>query len=255
MNKTDAMNALKAAGSESALKTSTRHGITGPAFGVRYADLYKLVRQIGTDHALALQLWKTGNHDAMILATMIADPVAMKAGELDAWVKTVNNQLMLDAVAALVNRTTHALRCAHRWIDAKAEWTAACGWHVIAGGCCGRPGEPAGAIAQQDASAFETYLQRIEDEIHTSPNRVRHSMNGALIGISQYSPDLCTKALAVAQRIGTVEVDHGDTACKTPDAAAYIRKMAARQSKKKTTKKTAAGAKKKTTRKKAASSR
>jgi hypothetical protein len=30
--------------------------------------------------------------------------------------------------------------------------------------------------------------------------------------------------MAAAKRIGTVDVDHGDTACKTPDAAATIDK-------------------------------
>jgi hypothetical protein len=31
-------------------------------------------------------------------------------------------------------------------------------------------------------------------------------------------------ATAAAKRIGKVDVDHGDTACKTPDAASYIEK-------------------------------
>ena len=37
--------------------------------------------------------------------------------------------------------------------------------------------------------------------------------------------------IAAAQRIGKVEVDHGDTDCKTPDAVSYIKKSLARKSK------------------------
>jgi len=45
---------------------------------------------------------------------------------------------------------------------------------------------------------------------------------------------LCSKVvaeLAAAKRIGKVEVDHGETSCKTPDASTYIRKAVARRSK------------------------
>lgn len=33
----------------------------------------------------------------------------------------------------------------------------------------------------------------------------------------------------MAARIGKVEVDHGETGCKTPDAAVYIRKTLERR--------------------------
>lgn len=65
-------------------------------------------------------------------------------------------------------------------------------------------------------------LAEIESDIHGSPNRVRHAMNQALICIGVRNNALRKKALAVAKRIGKVEVDHGETGCKTPDAASYI---------------------------------
>jgi hypothetical protein len=39
------------------------------------------------------------------------------------------------------------------------------------------------------------------------------------------------EAIAAARRIGKVEVDHGDTDCKTPDAVEYILKVEARRKK------------------------
>ena len=48
--------------------------------------------------------------------------------------------------------------------------------------------------------------------------------NSTLIAIGFRSHTLEKKALAVAKKIGVVEMDHGETNCKTPDAAAYILK-------------------------------
>ena len=57
-------------------------------------------------------------------------------------------------------------------------------------------------------------------------------MNNALISIGVRNPALEKKAVAAAKRIGTVEVDHGVTGCKTPAAAAYIKKTVAHNKKK-----------------------
>jgi len=53
-------------------------------------------------------------------------------------------------------------------------------------------------------------------------------MNSALISIGIRNDKLQKKALAAAARIGKLEIDYGDTECKTPDAAPYILKAAAR---------------------------
>ncbi|MBI3856045.1 MAG: DNA alkylation repair protein, partial [Planctomycetes bacterium] len=72
-------------------------------------------------------------------------------------------------------------------------------------------------------------LVTIEKEIHGSANFARHAMNGALIGIGICKPSLRRKAIEAAKRIGRVEVDHGETSCKTPDAVATIGKASQRK--------------------------
>lgn len=69
---------------------------------------------------------------------------------------------------------------------------------------------------------FDPYLELIANGIHRRKNRVRYEMNGALIAIGLRNEKLEKKAIAVAKKIGKVEVDHGETGCKTPDAAEYI---------------------------------
>jgi hypothetical protein len=87
-------------------------------------------------------------------------------------------------------------------------------------------------LARADArfsdESLAKHLEVIERDIHTAKNRVRHSMNSALISIGVRNEKLQKKALAAAARIGKVEVDHGDTDCKTADAAQYILKTSAR---------------------------
>ena len=224
MNKTEVMKKLKAAGNESARKTYARHGVTGDAFGVHYADLYKLQQQIGSDQKLAEQLWATGNHDARILATLILEPAKMKAPTLDEWVKTVTSQVVLDAVAVTAGKSPAAIACMKKWMESEEEWIAATGWHVLT------------VIASQTESMpekdFAGYIDHIEKNIHSSPNRVRHSMNQAVISIGVRNENLQERALTAAKAIGKVKVDHGDTSCKTPNAAAYIKKTLEHRKKK-----------------------
>ncbi|MFQ5843739.1 MAG: hypothetical protein ACE5JG_02000 [Planctomycetota bacterium] len=103
----------------------------------------------------------------------------------------------------------------------KGEWKSAAGGNVVA------------ALAAPDRGAPDAWLSARLDEIrqaiHRAPNRTRHCMNHALIAIGGYRPALRDRAIAVAEAIGKVEVDHGETSCKTPAAVPYIRKMAQRR--------------------------
>lgn len=56
-------------------------------------------------------------------------------------------------------------------------------------------------------------------------------MNHALIAIGSRNDVLAKKALEVAERIGKVEINHGETSCKTLDAAMYIKKARGRKKK------------------------
>ena len=78
---------------------------------------------------------------------------------------------------------------------------------------------------------FDERLRTIEARIAGAANRVRHCMNGALIAIGGRNEALRESAIAAAERIGPVVVDHGKTSCKTPEAVPYIDRIWARRSK------------------------
>jgi len=216
MTTTGTLKELESMGTAQNRKTYGRHGVAGEMYGVSYANLGKLKKKIKVNHELALELWATGNHDARVLATMIADPEQMKASTLDAWVRDLDNYVITDAFAGLASRTSHAEKRMEKWAGSKKEWTGRAGWQLVA----------QMAMRSQDLPDryFEKHLKTIEKEIHGRKNRVRDAMNGALIAIGMRSAGLEKKAMTAAGRAGKVEVDHGETGCKTPDAVAYIKK-------------------------------
>ena len=50
-------------------------------------------------------------------------------------------------------------------------------------------------------------------------------MNAFVIAVGSYVKPLTKKAKQIAKKIGQVEVDMGDTACKVPLATEYIAKV------------------------------
>lgn len=105
MSLDEVMAALQAAGTAQNVKIYRRHGATGPLFGVSFAVMGKLARQLGRDHGLATALWETGNGDAMHLATMIADPAAMTDAEADRWLLGVRDYGAAGALSGVVGRS------------------------------------------------------------------------------------------------------------------------------------------------------
>jgi 3-methyladenine DNA glycosylase AlkD len=233
MTPTEVMRAIEAKGKPATATVYRRHGITEPTVGLSYADIGALVKRLGTDHRLALDLWKTGMHDARIVATKIADPTRLTPAALRAWLNACANYVITDAVAAVAADAPGSLASALEWIDDPGEWVSSAGWTTLS------------LLAMRGAledTVGERLVTRIERGIHDAPNRTRHAMNGALIAIGGAMPGLRVQALAAARGIGRVAVDHGETGCKTPDASAMIGKMVARRAAAKATAKAPARA-------------
>jgi 3-methyladenine DNA glycosylase AlkD len=221
MELSEVLAALEEVGTEQNRKIYRRHGVQNPMYGVSVAELKKLHKQIKRDHELAQALWATGNHDARQLAAMVADPAQATDAEAEAWVRDLGNYVVTDSLSGYVAQTALARAKMEQWTRSDDEWIGTAGWNLLT------------HLAMYDRdlpdSFFEPYLQVIERDIHSRKNRVRYAMNNALIAIGIRGGTLTDKATAVAQRIGLVEVDHGETSCKTPDAASYIAKALARR--------------------------
>ncbi len=210
---------LEALGTAQNRKVYGRHGVGKPMFGVSYANLRKLAKRLAPDHQLALDLWSSGNHDARVLATMVDEPSRVSAQILRGWLADVDSYVLADALASLVGRTSLSDDLAAEWTaDLQNEWAGTTGWSLVAA-------QALDTKSSLPESYFAERLSYIEKYIARAANRVRHSMNGSLIAIGCRSPEMRQAAEQAAARIGKVEVDHGQTSCKTPEAIPYLAKV------------------------------
>ena len=212
----EVMDTLRSKGKPNTATVYARHGVTEECLGVSYADLGALARRLKVNHALALGLWETGVHDARVLAGKIADPARMTRAEIEGWLADTHNYVINDAVSGLAGRMPEAAEMAREWIASENEWKGAAGWTMIAQLATG------GHLEEDEARGL---VETIRAGIHEAKNRTRYSMNSALIAIGGSMPALREPAMEAARAIGKVEVDHGETGCKTPDAAGYIKRM------------------------------
>jgi 3-methyladenine DNA glycosylase AlkD len=203
-------------------KVLMRHGAREPFWGVRIGDMKKIVRKIKTDHKLALELYETGNTDAMYLAGLIADEHEVTKDQLRVWVKQAYWYMLSEGtVASLTAESPYGWDLGIEWIDGSDEMTRTAGWATLGGVISYLPND------SLEIGKISELLDRVERDIHNSENRVRYSMNNFVICAGAYIGQLTEKAHSVASSIGTVTVDMGDTSCKVPYAPDYIRKSIA----------------------------
>lgn len=212
----EVMQQLEEYGTEQNRKTYKNHGAKEPLFGVSFANLKLLKKKIKKDHDLAISLWETKNMDAMTLATMILDPKKVTTELLNKWVQEVDYYCLMDVLMTAICTSPIAIERMEEWTKSDDEWIGRAGWSLLANIAIKNK-------TLQDDS-FSPYLEEIKENIHNEKNRKREAMNSALIAIGIRNEDLEQTAIEIAREIGKVQVDHGATSCKTPDAESYIKK-------------------------------
>lgn len=213
------MAELESFGSEQIKKILLKHGVKEPLFGVKVEDLKKIQNKIKKDYAIANELYLTGNADAMYLAGLIADDMKMTKDDLNRWVKlATSNNISEYTVPWVAAGSRYGFELAMEWIDSKEEHIAASGWSTLSGLVALKPDN------ELDLNVLKKLLARIEKSIHAATNRVRYTMNNFVISLGTYVAALTNDAMATAIKVGDVSVDMNGTACKVPEAAAYIKK-------------------------------
>ena len=216
------MAELKSKGKESFKKTYVRHGIPADrTFGVSNADLKVIAKSIKGRQDLALELYATGNMDAMYLAGIIADGAKMTPEQLQAWAETTYGMSLIaeHTVPWAVVDHPDAWSLATKWMQSDDEAIESVGWSTLSGLVTITPDE------KLPLKEIESILAHIVANIDTAKNRVKAKMNGFVISVGSYVSPLSQKAKDVATNLGAVKVDVGDTACKIPLALEYIAKV------------------------------
>jgi 3-methyladenine DNA glycosylase AlkD len=173
-----------------------RYGIVTKAkvFGTAVATLRAMAKRIGSDHALAEELWATGIHDARMLATMVDDPAQVTPAQMDRWVKDCDNWGIVDtACFHYWDRTPHAFDKIEKWSKAKDEFVKRAAFALLAS-CA--------LHAQGTDAQFLHGLELIERQASDPRNFVKKAVNWSLRAIgSKKSPKLRTAARALARHL------------------------------------------------------
>ncbi len=210
------MQELEALGSESIRKVLRKHGARDPFFGVRIGDMKPIVKRIKVNYQLALDLYDTGNYDAMYLAGLIADDARMTRKDLTKWAKNAQSGHCGSTVPWVAAGSPSGIAMACEWIESNEEKLAAIGWSTWCSLLALKPNE------ELDMRVLKKMLEHVQKSIHQEPDKVRYAMNMFVISLAIYVSPLRDAAIAAAKKIGKVAVDMGDTSCQVPYAPDYI---------------------------------
>jgi 3-methyladenine DNA glycosylase AlkD len=189
---------LKAA-SPANLDGMARYGITvEKRFGISVTDLRRIAKEIGKDHKLAVDLWKSGIADARILASMIAVPEKITSEEMETWVSGFDSWDVCDQVCMnLFDKTAFARKKIAEWSIREEEYVKRAAFALIA------------CLVSHDRHApdkdFIGFLQIIKHAATDERNYVKKAVNWALRNIGKRNATLNKAAIKTAKEIQRID--------------------------------------------------
>jgi 3-methyladenine DNA glycosylase AlkD len=164
------------------------------AYGLSAPQMHALAREAGRDHALALELWKSGVHDARHIAAMVADPALVTPGLMEVWARDFASWDVVDTCCCyMFVYTAHGWKKAVAWSRRPEEFIKRAAFSMMA------------YLAVHDKTAadakFLALLPIIEREAGDERNFVRKAVNWALRQIGKRNLRLNRSAIAAGKRI------------------------------------------------------
>jgi 3-methyladenine DNA glycosylase AlkD len=191
---------LRAVADPSRLAGMARVGINVEgALGVSIPALRKLGRRLGRDHPLALDLWRSGIHEARILASMVDDPAQVTREQMEAWVLDFDSWDLCDQVISnLFDLTPFAASVVRAWTKRPEEFVKRAGFAMIA------------AHTVHDRTApdrtFTAWFPAIRRGAKDDRNYVKKAVSWALRQIGKRNLELNAAAIVEAETLTMSDV-------------------------------------------------
>ena len=176
-----------------------RFGISSKnTLGISIYTLRDIAKNIKPDHALALRLWKSGIHEARLLASMVDEADKVTEAQMDSWAKDFDSWDVCDQVCSnLFDKTPFAYKKAIEWPKAEREFVRRAGFALMA------------ALAWQDKNAtdkdFIPFFPVIKKYSTDERNYVKKAVNWALRNIGKRRPGLKKEAIKLARQIHEID--------------------------------------------------
>jgi 3-methyladenine DNA glycosylase AlkD len=163
------------------------------ALGVSMPDIRAIAKKCGVDHVLAIELWRSGIHEARMLATLVADPRAMTTDQMESWVLDIGSWDLCDSVADLFGRSPGGGAAIRAWTERSEGFVKRCAFSMIA----------RQAVRAKDAPdrEFLAYLPLIRRASDDPRNEVKKGVSWALRQIGKRNRTLNAAAVEEARRI------------------------------------------------------
>jgi 3-methyladenine DNA glycosylase AlkD len=191
----DVLDKLQSKARPEQLKGMAKYGMTvEKRLGVSVPDMRKLAKEIGRDHKLALDLWRTGIAEARIVAGMVGDPAKLTEEQMEDWVKGINSWDVCDQVCDnLFEKNQLAWKKIIDWSEREEEFVKRAAFSLIA------------CLAWHDKKAsdkeFIGLLPVIVREATDERNFVKKAVNWALRNIGKRNLNLNEAAINTAKEI------------------------------------------------------
>jgi len=162
--------------------------------GVSVPDMRAIAKEVGRDHELALELWKTGIAEAKIVAAMIDEPRRLTEEQMEDWVKGIDSWDVCDQVCQnLFEKTPLAWQKIIDWSERDQEFVKRTAFSLMA------------CLAWHDKKAkderFIELLPVIMRNASDDRNFVKKAVNWALRNIGKRNSNLNRAALDAAKVI------------------------------------------------------
>jgi 3-methyladenine DNA glycosylase AlkD len=191
----DVLDKLQSKAQPEQLKGMAKYGMTvEQRLGVSVPDMRKLAKEIGRDHKLALDLWRTGIAEARIVAGMVGDPAKLTEEQMEDWVKGINSWDVCDQVCMnLFEKNQLAWKKIVDWSEREEEFVKRTAFSLIA------------CLAWHDKKASdEKFIELLPIIIRGATderNFVKKAVNWALRNIGKRNLNLNRAAVNAAKEI------------------------------------------------------
>jgi len=191
----DVLDKLQSKAQPEQLKGMAKYGMTvEQRLGVSVPDMRKLAKEIGKDHKLALDLWRTGIAEARIVAAMVGDPAKLTDEQMEDWVKGINSWDVCDQVCMnLFEKNQLAWKKIIDWSEREEEFVKRTAFSLIA------------CLAWHDKKASdEKFIELLPVIIRGATderNFVKKAVNWALRNIGKRNLNLNEAAINTAKEI------------------------------------------------------
>ncbi len=194
----EVLRRLKVEARPEQLEGMARYGIVVEnRLGVSIPGLRKLAKEIGKNHDLALDLWKTGVSDTMILASLVAEPNKLTGEQMEEWVKDFNSWDVCDQVCNnLFNGHPLVWNKVLDWSKREEVFVKRAAFALLS------------SLAVHDKAAdekFIDFLLVIKREAVDNRNFVKKAVNWALRNIGKRNLNLNRAAIKVAREIQQID--------------------------------------------------